>query len=59
MGGLDGSDDLLVLKMELVMDGSELAVGQGSVDLFGEERHGGGHPALEVVKSLERHLGNL
>jgi len=59
VGGLDGSDDLLVLEMELIMDGPELAVGQGGVDFFGEERHGGGHHAFEVVESLERNLGNL
>ncbi len=59
MGGLDGSDDLLVLEMELIMDGPELAVGQGGVDFFGEERHGRGHHALEVVKLLQRNLGNL
>ena len=42
MGGLDGSDDLLELEMELIMDGPELAVGQGGVDVFRKERHGRG-----------------
>ncbi len=59
MGGLDGSDDLLVLEMELILDGPELAVGQSRVNFFGKERHCHGHHALEVVESLERNLGNL
>jgi hypothetical protein len=46
VGSLDGSDDLLVLEMELIADGLELAVGQGDVDVFSEERHGCGHHAL-------------
>jgi hypothetical protein len=39
VGSLDGSDDLLVLEMELVTNSSKLSMGQGDVDVFGEERH--------------------
>jgi len=46
VGSLDGSDDLLVLEMELIADGPELAVGHGDVDDFSEERDGRGHCAL-------------
>jgi hypothetical protein len=31
------------LDMELIVDGPELAVGRGDVDVFREERHGRGH----------------
>ncbi len=46
MGSLDGSDDLLVLDMELIADGPELAVGRSDVDVFCEEHHGRGHHAF-------------
>jgi len=53
MRGLDGSDNLLVLEMELIANDSKLAMGQGDINVLDEERHGFGHQVLEVVKSLE------
>jgi hypothetical protein len=46
VGSLDGSDNLLVLEMELIANGPELAVGHGDVDVFSEEHHGRGHHTL-------------
>jgi len=50
---LDGSDDLLILEMELVADSAEFALSQGDVDILGDELHRLGHQVFEVVKTME------
>jgi hypothetical protein len=46
MGSLDGSDDLLVLEMELIANDSKLVMGRSDVEIFGVEHHSRGHHAL-------------
>ena len=43
MSSLDGSDNLLILKAELVANNLELTFGQGDVNILGEKLHHFGH----------------
>jgi hypothetical protein len=59
VGGLDGSDDLLILKMKLITSYPELALSQGEVDILREKLHCFGHHEFKIVKSMEGDSCNL
>jgi hypothetical protein len=59
VGCLDGSDDLLILKMKLIRKNPELAQSQGDVDVLREKLHCFSHQIFKVVKLLKGDGRNL
>ena len=59
MSSLDGSDNLLILKAELVANNLELTFGQGDVNILGEKLQHFGHQVFKVVEPMEGESHNL
>jgi len=59
VSSLDGSDNLLILKAELVANNLELTFGQGDVNILGEKLHHFGHQVFKVVEPMEGESHNL
>ena len=59
MSSLDGSDNLLILKAELVANNLELTFGQDDVNIFREKLHRFGHQVFKVVEPMEGESHNL
>jgi hypothetical protein len=59
VSSLDGSDNLLILKAELVANKLELTLSQGDVNILGEKLHHFGHQVFKVVEPMEGESHNL
>jgi hypothetical protein len=56
---LNGSDNLLILKTELITDNLELAMSHGDVDFFGNQIHHFIDQIFQFVEAVEGDSGNL
>jgi hypothetical protein len=59
VSSLDGSNDLPILKVELVANNLEHTLSQGDVNILGEKLQHFGHQVFKVVEPMEGDSHNL